>query len=219
MESHSKMPPQSDTAITGMSIALPRDRAILVTKDGGDFVFVPQQGLIALECRNANSRRRILDFLVPGDRLSSRTLTGFERVRLCAVETSAVFRYPRAAWLGSMDSDALQSAAEVAAARTYLNNAIVGLADIDARVVSFMMALLLRQKIAAKNASHLEISISREDVADHILVNPDTLSRSYSRLRELEIIERNQRNILIVRDWDRLASMSPLADVIQSVCG
>ena len=64
-----------------------------------------------------------------------------------------------------------------------------------------------------------DITIPRDDMADYIQVNPDTLSRAISRMREQEIITRLQRNRIVVLDWPKLKTKTPLTPVIEAVFG
>ncbi len=198
-----------------VSIPLERNRVLLLAPGTNDYVFEVQRGLVSVETQINLPRRRIIDFLLPGDVLSSRTLVGKSEVRLRAIERSQLQRCNRRAWVSRRDAEQILRHSEAATTRAYLANAILGLTDVDARVATFMLALATRQHGTRSLNPCFELAMTREEVADYILVNPDTLSRSYSRLREQGTIDRNVRNHIIVSDWDRLMALTPLTEVVR----
>jgi DNA-binding transcriptional regulator YhcF (GntR family) len=69
----------------------------------------------------------------------------------------------------------------------------------------------------SRNSVELNLPVSRTDMADHLGLNPDTLSRIMTGLRTAGVIETVSRHHLIVRDWQALRARSPLADALTSV--
>lgn len=201
------------------AISLTRNRSHVLTADGGKFVFTVSRGLVAVEVQVSHTRRRVMDFLLAGDVLTTGMLQGFGTVRLRAIDDAALVRQPWHVWAAGSAAPALLASLEASARRAHVANAIIGQADVDARVASFLLALATRQSETANPGASFELTMPREDVADYILVNPDTLSRSYSRLREMEIVGRNVRNHITILSWSRLEEMSPLADLIQVALG
>lgn len=197
------------------AISLTRNRSHVLTADGGRFVFTVNRGLVAVEVQVSHTRRRVMDFLLAGDVLTTGMLRGFGTVRLRAIDEASLVRQPWSVWAAGSAAPALMPCLEASALRAHVANAIIGLSDVDARVASFFLALATRQNDTANGDLSFELTMPREDVADYILVNPDTLSRSYSRLREMEILGRNARNHLTILNWNRLEELSPLADLIR----
>lgn len=202
-----------------INLSLERNRVMLLAPATSDVVFRLQRGLVSVEAQTPLLRRRIIDFLVPGDVLSSRTLLGKGEIRLRAIERSQMLRYNRAGWIAHHAPDDLLHHSEQATVRAQYANAILGLTEVDARVASFLLALATRQHGYRPIAPSFELAMTREEVADYVLVNPDTLSRSYSRLREQGVIDRNARNHIVISDWDRLAALSPLTDLVRDAFG
>lgn len=197
------------------SVAVARDHAVLSTPQA-DHVFRVDSGLFAVEVQVPGVRRRVLDLLLPSDVVSSRSLVGFSEIRLRAIEAGRVWRQVRRTWLSEQSCESVQACAECCAMRAHLTNAIVGLPDADGRVASLLFTLLTRHRQLDTWRPGLELQLPRDDVADYILVNPDTLSRCLSRLRDADVIARSHRNGVVIKDPDRLAAASPLAKVIEN---
>jgi CRP-like cAMP-binding protein len=98
--------------------------------------------------------------------------------------------------------------------RTGLCGIIAGLSDIDARVASFLAAYAIRSGRAETAHAGTEIPLAREDVADHLLVNPDTLSRAYTRLRDLGVLGRSASSRPLILNWEGLLARTPIADLL-----
>ena len=213
------MPTAPIPAASATSIPVRSPRAIIVTPGNGDFVFEVAEGLFAIECGACGEQRRTIDFLLVGETLSSRTLGGFGEIRVRAIESGVLRRRARADWLQSTPPELIARQSERAAWRAILATMAAGLFDVDARVATFLLAFGVRCGGPEAYPGGLAIPVPREDVADHIALNPDTLSRAYTRLRAQAIIARGNRSRPVIRDWKRLAAMSPLASVIEAAKG
>ena len=202
------------TGHVGIGIHVGRDHTHLATSGGCAHVFEAESGLFAIEGGTDQSKRRVVEFLAPGELISDRVLGGFGAVRFRAVEAGTLRRYMRTEWLQDAPRDALAGSLEAAAARIVIANAIIGIADIDKRVASFLGAMALRLGAARDPAAHVDVPLSRDDVASHIQINPDTLSRCYSRLRARQLVARSGQSRLVVLDLPTLLAESPIADLI-----
>jgi CRP/FNR family transcriptional regulator len=92
---------------------------------------------------------------------------------------------------------------------------VSGSTDADQRLASLLLSYYRRRQ-TDDAGSIVELAIAREDVASYLHINPDTLSRCYSRLRELGVVGRGHRQRLVIRDPARLASLTPLAALIDA---
>lgn len=198
------------------SIPVARGRSLIIVGAVDDYIFSSQSGIFALETYAGPPRRRILDFLLRGESISTRMLRGIGEVRLRAIEPGVLHRQSRAGWLETAHPATMTAMIEQAALRATIINLIAGLDDIDARVATFLVAIAARSGKAGEANAGRVIPIGREDVADHILINPDTLSRACSRLRAQHAIVKGQHNRLVIGDWERLAALSPLTAVIEA---
>lgn len=176
-------------------------------------MFEAESGFFVIEGAVDAARRRVVEFLAPGELISDRILDGFGAVRFRAVEAGVLRRHMRNDWLQSSTRGALAESLEAAAARVVIANAIMAVPDIDARVASFLGAIALRLS-DGRPSTPTEIPLSRDDVASHIQINPDTLSRCYSRLRAKDLITRTHHNRLVVKEAAVVLALSPIAAVI-----
>jgi CRP-like cAMP-binding protein len=92
----------------------------------------------------------------------------------------------------------------------------VGLARLSAeqRTAAFLLSIAARVGRRSGNRVDIELAASRTDIADHLGLNPDTLSRVMARLQQAGLIESNGRHRLIIRDWQGVCARSPLASAI-----
>lgn len=200
----------------GTPIVLGLGRSLTVVPCASDCVLEVTSGLAALDVELPTDRTRVFDFLLPGDILQTRPLAAFARVELRGIETTRLVRLSRADWIASTPPEQIAAAIERQEMRRLLQDAILGLSDVDGRVASFLMSMALRQTSNVAGHTGLDVGIPREDVADYIHINPDTLSRSFSRLRRLEAISRAPGHRLAIRNWANLTALTPLAPVIEA---
>ena len=206
------------TSAGARALSIAKERALLITSDASDFIFTVEAGLISVEVRPENDRRRIFDFLVAGDVLSSGTLAAGQDVRLRALQAASILRQPKDAWIKACAPGEAVEHIERSALRSHLAGLISGLADVDARVASFLAVQFMRFGGTAASGQGREIPLAREDVADYILVNPDTLSRAYSRFRDLGLIGRSGASRPVVLDFEGLLARTPIAQLLVASC-
>ena len=199
-----------------LKVAPGRDRGLLLAPAAGDFVFLVRKGLVAVEVVAADGGSRVCDYICPDEAISSGMLRGFERVRLRAIEPATLLRQTHAAFVASIPPADLARIFESAAARLMVMGAILALDDLDARVASFVVMLALRYAGRAGRPDRFALAMPREDVADFVLINPDTLSRIYSRFRAAGVLERGRLNQMTIRDWPGLVAQSPIAGLISA---
>jgi hypothetical protein len=56
--------------------------------------------------------------------------------------------------------------------------------------------------------------MSRDDIADYLAMNPDTLSRIMMRLEALRIVRRLNRHLLNLIDAEKLGLLSPIRSLL-----
>lgn len=162
-------------------------------------------------CRHArDGRRSILAFLAAGD------LTGFGEnrhhlVSAEAVEDVTVMVYERAAFERLAAEDTLVRAAHLRRLSDDLAHAqrhmfVLGHQKAGERVASFL--LRLAEKTHLSGGDRLNLPMSRQDIADHLGLTIETISRTITGLRGKGVIFIPASHQIILRDMRALQSMA-----------
>jgi CRP/FNR family nitrogen fixation transcriptional regulator len=187
-----------------------RNESIFIQGDAADRVYRLVSGTVRL-CRHApDGRRHIVEFLLPGD------LMGFvespeQPVSAEAVSDVTVVAYPRACF------DRL--AAESAAVRSQLlchlsenlqsaqqHQFVLGCQKAKERVSSFLLRLAERMDILC--GDRVDLPMSRQDIADHLGLTIETISRAISALRGDGVLLVPNAHQLILRDMAMLRAFA-----------
>jgi CRP/FNR family transcriptional regulator, anaerobic regulatory protein len=184
-------------------------------------VAVLRQGMLAIDAMPAKGKLQVLDFLVAGDVVSASTVLPTPGVSLRAITSAS---------LVSLDPPAVNRA--VAAhdywkfliaqclnqlARVNIHQLMIGRLETEPRVASFVLGLALRNVRADTPEISVALPMSRTDIANYLVINCDTLSRTMMRFCDCGLIERESRHAIRVTDLDALRKKSPLASLLSAV--
>jgi CRP-like cAMP-binding protein len=176
-----------------------------------------RRGILALQ--TATPRRQIVGFWHPGDVLDTANLPALPGLAVCATAPAELWRLrPQA--LESILSERpdlmrlLLRLSAIALKQLLVSNAMLGKLSGEERVASFLLTMAMRHGRFGRTRVDIDMPLSRTDMADHLGLNPDTLSRIMTGLRAAGIVESDGRHRLIVRDWQALRDRSPLADAL-----
>lgn len=168
--------------------------------------YVVTQGMLKLFKLLADGRRQIVGFMLPGDFL------GFAlgELHVCTAEAVTeveLCRFPRAQFLAlcdecpSLEKEILQQAStELAAAQDQM--LLLGRKNATERVASFVLNMRRRQRLGPSDP--VRLPMSRTDIADHLGLTVETVSRSLSRLRTQRLIDSLDRHLIRIRQEARL---------------
>ncbi len=98
--------------------------------------------------------------------------------------------------------------------RLAITNAMLARLSGRQRFASFLIACAIRQGYVAGNLADIPLPMSRADIADHLGLNPDTLSRLMTHMQRAGLIEAHGRRHLLAKDWAALCRESPIATAI-----
>ena len=183
-------------------------------------IVVVREGMLAIDAMPAKGKLQVLDFLAAGDVISASTILPAPGVSLRAI-TSAV--------LVSLDPPAVNLAVPAddywtfliaqclnQLARANIHQLMIGRLETEQRVASFVLALALRNVHDTPKIS-IALPMSRTDIANYLVINCDTFSRTMMRLCDCGLIERESRHAIRVIDLDALRKRSPLAALLSAV--
>ncbi len=168
-----------------------RGQAVYEEDSGVDHWYRVVSGVARRYSIRADGRRQIVDLLLPDD------VFGFGRGGKhrfsveAAIDDTVVARYPRTRleMLASSDvrvAQRLQEASTEAMARLQTLILTLGRTTAEAKVGCFL--LRLAERLSADPTETLLLPISREDIADHLALTIETVSRSLTQLNRRGII-------------------------------
>src|SRR5262249_39668583 len=171
-----------------------------------------REGMLAIDAMPTRGKLQILDFLVAGDVVSASivlptrgvSLRSITSTSLVSVDTSVLDRtlplHVYRAFLFAQWRHQL--------ARMHVYQLMIGLLETEPRVASFLLILALRHARADEPNLTVALPMSRTDIANYLVINSDTLSRTMMRFRALGLIERANRHVVRVLDLEGLRRQS-----------
>lgn len=176
--------------------------------------FLVRQGTLGMETTLA--RRHIALFWHPGDLIEPADLPPLPKAAIRAVAAAELWRLrtgPLQALLADRPDLIRHYRHAHAAQRDRLMIATTMLAALtgEERLASFLVEMALRYGRFGHDGIALEMPVPRADIADHLGLNADTLSRMMTALRESGLVRSHGRRRLMLRDWDALCARTPLA--------
>lgn len=182
--------------------------------DPAQHVFNVTSGVVKIYRLFPDGRRQVIGFLFPGDFLgltgstssqfsfSAETLTEtdlcrFERSKLEMVLT----KYPK------LEKRLLTIAAnELAVAQDQM--ALLGRKTAQERVASFILDLSRRAQKRGQAENPVHIPMNRTDIADYLGLTTETVSRTFTNLRNKGSIRNLQGGKTSVEDWEMLENIA-----------
>jgi CRP/FNR family transcriptional regulator len=190
---------------------------VFVEGDPITHVFRVETGAIALYRVLLDGRRQIVGFAYPGDLIGLGAQPGalgghamnaqaMQPTRLRCVPMAALYRSAaKDPALGLKLYEAL--AGELAATRNLM--LITGQRSATERVASFLLAFSRRSARNGQDPRELELPMTRADIGDFLGLTIETVSRTFTRLRTLGLIELPQSSrvrLVDLKQLERLAA-------------
>ncbi|MGD9509462.1 MAG: Crp/Fnr family transcriptional regulator [Geminicoccaceae bacterium] len=168
--------------------------------------YVVTHGMLKLFKLLGDGRRQIVGFALPGDFLGL-VVGELHGCTAEAVTEAELCRFPRAQFLmlcdecPPLEKEIFQrTSTELAAAQEQMM--LLGRKNATERVASFVLSMRRRQRLGPSEP--IRLPMSRVDIADHLGLTVETVSRSLSRLRTLRLIESLDRHLIRIRQEARL---------------
>ncbi|MFM1816035.1 MAG: hypothetical protein RLZ98_2730 [Pseudomonadota bacterium] len=202
-------------ASDGSFIELPPRKRLSKTGAGAqDWLYVAA-GVLAIEASPSGGRRQIVDFLVPGDLVIGATLSlGQLNIRAMSGATLQRCSAPHVIFASAGE---LRRRVEHGVFRGCIRQLIIGQLDVESRVSTFLLDLALRTTDGAlRDEADLDLPMARDDIADYICINADTLSRIMMRFEKQGYIRRHNRHRVKLLCIEGLRASTPIADLLFS---
>jgi CRP-like cAMP-binding protein len=182
--------------------------------DAASYIYEVQTGTLRLTRVLENGRRQVIAFALPGD------IVGFPNGDLHHTDCDAigpceVILHRREALENGEGNPETHRRLLAAALReiSAMQDHFMMLARKSAteKVASFLMVLFERTGIREGGISMIELYMKRADIADFLGLTIETVSRTFTQLRNSGIISLHSAQTVIVLDEDRLADASEAA--------
>jgi CRP-like cAMP-binding protein len=194
----------------GTMVVLRRDQTLFVEGDPAQHCFKVVSGAVR-SCKLADGRRQVNQFLLPGDFVGLEG-DGAYRATVEAVNDATLMRYRRCAidhliqqqpWLGKRLLGKLCDDLYAAQAQMLL----LGRKNAVERLASFLLSMSERNG----EGDRLELLMTRGDIADHLGLTIETVSRTFSQLKERGIIQLMASSDVVIRRRDELEEIAEVA--------
>jgi CRP/FNR family transcriptional regulator, anaerobic regulatory protein len=186
-----------------------------------DKMIVLREGMLAVDAMPTKGKLQVLDFLGTGDVVSVSTVLPTSRVSLRAITTASLVVLDSPEVCGTVlvqDYWAfLMARCTNQLTRTYAHQLMIGRLETEQRVASFILALALRSTHSETRSITVALPMSRDDIANYLVINCDTLSRTMMKFCDSGLIERESRHAIRVLDLEALKKKSPLATWLSSL--
>jgi len=193
----------------------------LVLSDGAqETAYVVHAGVCFARAALPDTRHQVLSLLYPGDVIRAHALPPMDGMEITATSDKGEvwrLRWPIVSRLFEDDPALARHVADRQAdqtARLALHGAIVAGLSGDERVAALIMELALRTGQATPAGIAFVMPLSRIELAEHLALNPDTVSRIMSRLRAKGLLAPGGRHRLLCRDLGGLERECPLAATV-----
>jgi len=191
--------------------SLRRDEILFHECDPAECYFKVVSGAIRSSRLLADGRRHISDFFLPGDFIGLDAGTNYRFSAEVMTDTTVV-RYARrkiealASQQPRLGSHLLTIAChKLATAQQQL--LLLGRKTADERIASFLLDLAER----IGKADRVSLPMSRTDIADHLGLTMETVSRGFSHLKSEGIIALENSHQIVIRDREALEDLAEAA--------
>lgn len=184
-------------------LCLARHQRYVWTAADSRSVIVVNKGVLAVDVIIRGLPRQILDFLMPGDIAPATVAASPRHLSIRAITDATLTR------VGGQAANGMPVPALEQDVRAELHLVMLGHLDTDARVATFLLDHAARNGVFEPHQL-LPLPMSRDDIADYLAINRDTLSRIFMKLEKLNIIERVNRHAVRILDFEFLTRSTPI---------
>ena len=183
--------------------------------DAAEHVYTVTTGQLSLSLSLPDGRRQITEFLGPGDFIGLGLDSNMTHHILTAETLTEVHvcRFPRSAFARVVEQSPqlgrrVLSFASRRIAAAGAQQLMLGRKTAVERVASFLLRAARRNEERGAPASPLTLAMTRNEIADHLGLTLETVSRGFSRLRQLGVIRLDGADRVTLGDLDRLAELA-----------
>jgi CRP/FNR family transcriptional regulator len=203
----------NELGIAGATVfALAAKQDLFVEGDPADFVYEVLEGTVTGYRILADGERHVTSFYFPGDLLGY-CCASFYNMSVQAVGAAKVRRIPRMAMERLLEAKPdltrrllRMATEELSATRDHL--LCIAAKSAEAKIASFLLALLRRNRDAGVDNGEIVLAMTRHDIADYLGLTVETVSRSLTKLKTAGVIALPRATRVQVRDRAALQAMA-----------
>lgn len=211
-------------ATHGVAVKARRRQRLPVDFKNPDTLYYIKSGLLILNSVCAGERQQPLSIFYPGDffmvdlvpPFASADLIAMTEADLVRLRQSSVAHAP--ADLRTLDKALSKQTADMFA-RSNLHIARLSALSSESRVAAFILELGLRTGQVVNDTVTCDLPLSRNDIADYLSLNADTLSRIMTRLKARGVVATIGRSRAIVKSVKKLCRDSPICSATMVLHG
>jgi CRP-like cAMP-binding protein len=195
----------------GKEISLGRDKALFLEGDAAQYCFKVVAGAVR-SCRLlSDGRRHVAEFFLRGDFIGLAAEPAYPFTAE-AVTDATLLRFPRIAIekmislrpsLGKWQVELL--CRDLSSAQQQM--LLLGRKNAIERIASFLLLMAGR----GHDAEHVSLPMTRSDIADHLGLTTETVSRIFGQLRSQRVIELRGASHVLVSNIDALEELAQAA--------
>ncbi len=193
------------------TMKLPPGHFLFHQGDEGQTIYRVTEGVLRLSRVSEKGRQQVVAFGYPGD-IVGFPVAGQRNTDCDALTTAKVqvlpARLPRDGSGGMAEAAFLAAAALLEIGNMQEHLMTLGRKSSRERVSSFLLVLMRRVGRHDRDAIHVDLPMSRADIADFLGLRTETVSRAFTDLREARIIDLPTAQHVAVLDPDRLEEVA-----------
>lgn len=198
----------------GVAVKARRRQRISVDFNNSDTVYFVKSGLLILNSVCSGERQQPLTIFYPGDFFYVDLVPPFSAAELVAMTECDLIRIRRSTLEPSGAAETLEKALGTHAAnmfaRSNLHIARLAALSSETRVAAFILELSLRMGQMVNDTVTCDLPLTRNDIADYLSLNADTLSRIMTRLKARGTVATIGRSRAIVKSVKKLCREVPI---------
>jgi CRP/FNR family transcriptional regulator len=176
----------------GVTIDVAGGQTIVVEGDPLRHCYRVIKGAVRLYKSIRDGRRQVIDFMADGDAFGLLDSMSYS----CSVEAitaTTLVRHPRCQLEKAVAADPAAAAGLMALAcseleRTQRQMLLLGRKTAEEKIASFLLAYCVRKGTKAGEHPAIRFAMSRQDIADYLGLTIETVSRTFSRLKQRGLI-------------------------------
>jgi CRP-like cAMP-binding protein len=194
----------------GSTMRVARNRTIFNEGDPAEYAYQLVSGVVRLCKHMADGRRQIVQFLFPGDFFSFMDLAG-HKLSAEAVSDVVLTCYSQRviAQMGKDKPSVRERFVKLLSQRLHHMHdhlMMLGRQTAAERVASFLV--LLSERVGPPEDNVIDVTMSRQDIADYLGLTIETVCRVLSKLKRRRIIDIPDLHRLVLRDIEALHLMA-----------
>lgn len=193
---------------------LQRGQLLLPDDGNGADLWIVVEGLMMLQNLLPDGRRQVLGFRFPGEivcgvlhgELAEISMQAVSRSALCRIQGEEIAR------LLQREMRLVQRLLGVGRAQishANLHLLLLGRLTAPERIATFLVEMARRATGAARDGVEFPLPMNREDIADYLGLNSETVSRNLTRLRRAGVIDLPRPGLALLRDTESLIALTP----------